>query len=866
MTSPPATVDRLLEQAAALAPAQRRDFLERAANGDRELIAEVERRPELLPAPEGFLEAAPGVPPPLGAADGPNRVRGRGERMRLWILVHPLGAGGMGSVHLAERADGAFEKQVAIKLIRTDLGSAALRRRFLTERQALAALEHPNIARLLDGGSTEGGAPYLAMEYVEGGRQIDEACRREGLAEREVLRHFLSVCDAVQYAHSRLVVHRDLKPSNVLLDRDGRIKLVDFGIAKLLQEETRAAVTAPRASSGAPAETLAGPRPLTPAYASPEQLRGESGGIATDVYSLGMLLHVVLAGELPPRQGEAGTRVLLDGDLAWITRRALAEDPRQRYPTVAHLAQDVERHLSHHPVSAAPASLGRRARLFHRRHRLAVSLAAAIVLALLTAAIVSTRSYFAADRARVRAETERKAAEQVSEFLATVLGSIDPNVAQGRDVSVLAEVIQQAARRIPRELEEQPEVAARLHRTLGTAYRRLARYSEAEGQLRRAIELQRSIGSPDAATRIELGRVLLDQARHDEADEWLTRTVEIAEAEHGADSVQRAAALVAHGEAAGLLGQSDRARQLLSAAVEILRVAGSEHEQALAGALGELGWQLATDHRADEAEPLMREALALRRRHAASEPLDLLAGLERLGYTLRVQGELDESLDLYREQVDLARRLLGPHHPHYGLALSHLGALHEVRGEHDAAQQRYLAALEVQQAALGEGHREVATTRNNLGGLYRKMGRFDDAAQEFGAAAAIYREVFGDQHPWVAIVLQNLAYASFRAGDWTLAERQLSEYLQAAARHWPAGHWQIVWFEGMRGAVLFELGRREQGERLLRDSWDSLRRDLGAEDRRVDELRALLAAIYERSGRADERRRLLAESPGSGED
>jgi eukaryotic-like serine/threonine-protein kinase len=342
--------------------------------GDPNLRTEVERLLEQHDASAGFLEQS--VWDLVDTADakwehvliGPYRV------------VRQLGHGGMGTVFLASREDAEFEQRVAIKLVRRGAGGESLLQRFRQERQILAALEHPNIARLLDGGTTSGGVPYLVMEYVEG-TPIDDYCREHNLPIDERLRLFLQLCDAVQYAHRGLVIHRDIKPANVLVTADGIPKLLDFGIAKLTSAQTDATVT----------------RLMTPDYASPEQLAGKLVTTATDVYSLGLLLFELLAGKRPfenivrtgdtepPRASSVSGLRALRGDLDRILLVALDPDPNRRYASVDKFADDVRRHLDGHPVSARGASLGYRTAKFVRRNKLFVAAAAVTVIVAIVA-------------------------------------------------------------------------------------------------------------------------------------------------------------------------------------------------------------------------------------------------------------------------------------------------------------------------------------------------------------------------------------------------------------------------------------------------------------------------------------------------
>lgn len=449
-----AALKRLLAEVAELSFAEREAHLDTCSDPTlaaeaRALLAAEAAAPGLFDRPAWAAAEGSGW---TGVADGtdaadvdlvPDTALGP------WRIDGLLGRGGMGTVYRARRADGAFEREVALKLVRGAVDLPALFVRFEAERRILAGLDHPGIARLLDAGSTPGGLPYLVLELVEG-EPIDAYCATRALAIEPLLRLFLAVCEAVAFAHQRLVLHRDLKPSNILVEPSGRPKLLDFGIAKVLDPETGAERQATL--------TRLGLRPLTPAYASPEQLRGEPLSTATDVWSLGVVLYLLLTGRLPYDEAEtsnaaraerietesllppsqvvrratssAGTAQLgwrrLRGDLDTIVATALAADLGRRYPTVEALADDLRRHLDGRPISARPASAAYRAQRFVTRHRVGVATAAAILLALAAAALFSARQ---AELARQERDLARQRFAEVRELARFLLHDVHDEVA-----------------------------------------------------------------------------------------------------------------------------------------------------------------------------------------------------------------------------------------------------------------------------------------------------------------------------------------------------------------------------------------------------------------------------------------------------
>jgi len=402
-----------------------------------------------------------------------------------------LGSGGMGTVYLASRADRQFEKQVAIKVVRAGLEHEFVLGRFRSERQILATLDHPNIARLLDGGVTVDGRPYLVMEFVEGTR-LDEYCAARDLSIDERLEVFSRICSAVQYAHERLVIHRDLKPGNILVSGAGHVKLLDFGIAKLLD-----------ASDGEERqETQPAVRMLTPLYASPEQAAGGRITTTSDIYTLGVILYELVSGVHPFRQGTQGDgpprNKRLKGDLEKIVRMALRKEPERRYRSAGQLADDVRRYREKLPVAARKETAVYLAAKFVDRHRAATAMAAGII------GVLAGGLAFTAYEARV-AQQQRTKAEYVKSFVQTTLSGADPTWSspfkQGRELRV-AEVLDVAVRRVDSELRREPLLAAELRRELALSYLGLGLYPEAE-RLARAAAVQENalLGGSDPATR-----------------------------------------------------------------------------------------------------------------------------------------------------------------------------------------------------------------------------------------------------------------------------------------------------------------------------------------------------------------------------
>ena len=826
-------IDRIVDGALDLPPDERAPYLETTCAHDATLRADVERLLRSCDADAGFLERPAGeYAAPLVASVTATTQTVTGMRVGPYRVVEEAGRGGMGVVYVAERDDDQYRRRVALKLVRRGLDDdGSVVRRFVEERQILASLEHPSIARLLDGGMTTDGLPYFAMEYVEGS-PIDRYCDERRLTVDARLSLFVNVCDAVQYAHRRLVVHRDLKPSNILVTDGGEVKLLDFGIAKLLEPDA--------ADQQAP-NTRTGLRLMTPEYASPEQLRGEPVSTASDVYSLGVLLYELLAGRRPhaaagrPAHEMARARTedevtrpsvalgrapnavaaaharstsperlrrRVGGDLDTIVLAAMRAEPERRYGSAEQLAADVRRHLTGLPVSARRDIWTYRAHKFVRRHR--VGVAAVVVIVLLLAASTVTTQLQSARIAR-----ERDTAAQVSGFLVDLFNGADPYGSAGREVTARV-LLDSGAARVARDLTEQPAIRAHLMATMGRAYYGLGRYGEARRLLEQALALrQTTLGDADtsvARTMHLLAQTMLDQGEYP-----------------GADSLyQRVLAL---------------RRRLL----------GTTHLD-VAQTLRGLG--LTRRARGDNAgaETLLREALTIQQARRA-DPLDIATTLNALGHVHRDGGRYTAAESLYRQVHDIRHTRLGEHHPDVANSLVNIGAAIASAGDYDRAEPLLRRGIASKQRSLGDEHPDVATDLSGLASLLHRKG-------ELAAAESLYRDVLQRQrrllpeaHSRTATTLLGLGTVLVARNAPLEAEPLLREALAIERRVLPAGDSRIAEVERTLGQCLVRLGRDRDAEPLLVTSFASLQTRWGPNDRRTMELRQQITEMYERLGR-----------------
>lgn len=804
----------IFDRAVELSPEERSALLDELCGDDQGLRADVEAllqaeggravferkfdqaRAELATAWVDERETA--------AAGGPAR------RIGPWQVLRELGRGGMGVVLLVERADGQFEQLAALKVIKRGMDSDALIARFLRERQILARLNHANIARLLDGGIGEDGRPYFAMEFVEGEPLVRYCARRSfGLEDR--LRIFIDVCAAVQFAHRQLVVHRDLKPSNVLVTDDGVVKLLDFGIAKLLVGDADDATVDHR------------DRPLTPTYAAPEQLSGEPVTTAADVYALGAILYELLTGRGPyDLSGEPTVeeiRTLLEstaphppskrapmdapvparrlrGDLDTIVLTALRREPERRYPTVDAFAADLRAYLDARPIAARRDSLIYSSRKFLLRHRLVVTVASVALLGLIATTAVALRE---ASRAR----TQARQAQMVTAFLIDTFRVADPKNAPGGVKLNAIDILDAGAQRLEAQLSGQPGVASRFAEVVGAIYLELGEFDRAVGLLGHALDLR---DGADAAGRANL-RTQLARAYYEKGDYAVAeKNLADALAEHrafaGASSAEVARDLALQGEIARRRGDFKTAEPLLSQALSMSRAILPPQDAQIAAELNQLAALYGDMHRIDDAAALTEQALAMFRDLYGENHLDVAENLVNLGAFRMQSGHVSQAPPLFEQATGIYRRLLPADHPLIAGALGdHARALDRL-GRYDDAEPLYLQALAMQQRLLGRQHPDVATTLNNLAVLRRHLDDFAGSADYSRQALAVWEAQGKPEHPFALGSKVNLAAALRESGDLPGSERLLREVLAARRPEFGDQHFLMAFTLDQLGVVL----------------------------------------------------------------
>jgi serine/threonine-protein kinase len=774
-----ARADRILDEALDLPAEQRVAFVASQCEGDAELQQLVERLMAQCEEDDalesgGALRGA--VARDLGFAPEDDADR-TGSTIGQYRVIRELGRGGMAVVYLAERAAGDFEQLVALKLLRKGFHSPEVINRFNRERQILASARHRSIAQLLDGGITDDGLPFIAMEYVEG-KPIDRYCDERKLTVRERLKLFVEVAEAVEYAHRNLVVHRDIKPANIMVTAEGHVKLLDFGIAKLLSESEEE-------------QTVTGVRALTPAFASPEQVSGGTITTATDVYQLGLLLYLLITGCWPYRTGStSGSALMLAivsdvptrpssvldtgqprdmeglserpskesvaaargttperlrreiaGDLDTVVLTALRKEPDRRYGSVAELAGDVDRFLDGRTISARPDTVGYRARKFVERHRLAAAVALVALIA-----VVSLVSFYTSRiaRERDRAQLEAARATEIARFLTELFEVAAPNKAKGEEITART-IVDRGVARIEEDLAGQPDLQASMMTVLGATYRELAHYEEAATLVEKAVEIRRE--------------------------------------RPGVDRLDLADALYALGRVQERMRETDGALASFGEALEIRETALGRHHPDTALVLDWLGATYFQDGKYQDAKPILEEAAASLERSFGPDSVELASALNHLALTMRDLREYSESIPMFERAISILDEQLGRDHPYAASATFNLAYSVRFAGDREKANELYHDAHDRLVVVYGPEHPNIGVVLLTHGNLLRDLGRYDEAVETQLRAIEIWKKSLGPDDIQIAWALNNLGLIEReRGGDRARAREYFREAMEFTER------------------------------------------------------------------------------------
>jgi serine/threonine protein kinase len=804
-----------------------------------------------------------------------------GERIGSYRVLGILGAGGMGEVFLAERADAEFEQRVAIKMVHGGVFSRAVQSRLKAERQILAQLDHPNIAHLLDGGTLPDGTAYLVMEYVDG-VPIDAFCDTHRLDVRARLELFVTVCAAVHYAHQNLIVHRDLKPSNILVTAGGVPKLLDFGIAKLLDERQVGQHTL--------AVTRADLRIMTPDHASPEQVRGEPITTASDVYVLGVLLYRLLSGvgpfiiesarfadieraiceRAPPLPSHAvpdadsrlaqtlsesrGTsprklRRTLQGDLDNIICMAMRKEPERRYGSAEQMAGDIRRYLQGKPVIARKDTLSYRSAKFVKRHWLPVG-TGVVVFCLVLAFTVTTYIQslrIAAERDRVAvqreaAEHERARAEEVSRFTVDLFKLSDPEVNRGNRMTA-RELLDSSTKRLREAFKDQPMTKAAMLTTVAEVYDSLGQYRDAVPILRESLALQqqsRDKGRVD--TLLELGRVLLGDGDLQGAEAPLQEALRLSQQEFGAFDLETGRALWVLGQSRHLQRQASAAIDLYQRALDIL-----ETTQAPATEVARLLDDLAQDYEGRQQLPLAKQtyerALAIDRSILGNDHPRVASHLLNLAIVTQDMGDLEHAEGLYRGAIASFEHAFGDRHPETAAAQGNYALLLQREGRLAEAEPLLRNGLDVALQVWGADNFNVGYARVSLAIVLNDEGRWREAENQLRQALAVYDKSLPQNHPYRAaalMVLARLLVNRDRAQEALPLAEQAVEIWNA---NYPESNPLVAQAHTIHGYALSRLGRRPEAAAELATALPILLAARGPDDPNVRRAQAWWADV-----------------------
>ena len=822
------------------------------------------------------------------------------RRVGPYRVLKRLGQGGMGAVYLVEQTE-PIRRRAALKLIRPGATDPETIRRFEAERQALARMNHPNIAQIFEAGANEDGQPYLVMEHVPG-IAISAYCDQHRLDLRRRLKLFIAVCEGVQHAHQKGILHRDIKPSNILVTESGDSavpKIIDFGIARTLDHQPLVAGT-----------IFTGDRLIgTPAYLSPEAIHIGEGGpdidTRSDVYSLGVLLHELLVG-VPPFEGrnflevvrniseqepaKPSTRFLtldqdtrlktawrremeasarpLQGDLDWITMKAIARERAERYGSAAELAADVARHLRNEPVLASPPSTRYRISKFIRRHKAGAGSALVLVLALVGGIVGTTLEARRANSEAHRANREAEVARQVSDLLVKLFEVSDPDEARGNTITA-RELLDIGAEKVERELAKQPLIQARLMDAIGTVYGQLGLYQQATSLLEKGLLIRQNLLEEDhlelAASLHNLAGLYYHQGDYERAEQLLLRALEIREIELGGNHREVASSLNSLVNVYHDRGEPERAEPLARRALAIQEsVLGADHPE-VAISLNDLAVHYRNRGEYEHAEPFLKRALEIREKSLGGDHRKVAESLNNLADLYRSQGRLERVEPLQRRALEIWEKVLGPDHPDVAASLYNLALHHRTLGEYKLAEPLLLRAQQIQENALGPDHPHLAFVLNTLADLRRATGDYERAEPIFRRALGIREAALGRQHPTVATSLHNFARLYGDLGDYERAEPLFQRAVRIVRETLGPEHPHLA-FNLHRLALLYhDQGEPARAGPLLEQALGIREQALGPDHPQVAESLRGLAAVYAAQGRHGEARALYARCRASTE-
>ncbi len=731
-----------------------------------------------------------------------------GKQIGSYKIIKEIATGGMGSVFLAERCDGVFEQKVALKIIKPGLSTIPIIRRFQNERQILANLHHPNIAKLFDGGVTEDRRPFFTMEYVDG-IPIDEYCDNNKLSINERLNLFIKVCSAVQYAHNNLVVHRDLKPNNILIQKDGTIKLLDFGISKVLSAESE--------QSDLPTITQAEINLITPEYSSPEQIKNSNISVSTDVYSLGLILYKLLIGrnahkfesrtfsefekviceqniskpstilikqkeevnELSDlniyksrKTNQKRLKNILSGDLDNICLMALRKEPERRYASVEMLAYDVQRYLDNLPILARKESPIYSTKKFIVRHK------AAVITAVVLFFIVNGLILFYTiqlKKERDKATLEAKKSAQVSSFLQDLFLVSDPNESKGKTITA-RELLDRGSNRLKETLTDEPEIKTQLLNTIGKVYTNLGLYNSAEEifiKIKENSALYNLKNETIIESLINLGKLYRIEGKYKLAGEILFKALEKSKNTLDKNNKLFGDCYINLGGYFYETGDYKKSYEYFKKAEKVFKEIFGEENEKIANVFYNQGILEFDKGHLDKSDSLYREAIKIEVKLKGEINADVATFQNALGQVLRHKEEYAEAKELYEKALNTRIKLFGKNHADVAHTLNHLSRLYYNQNLFDKAEPLAREALKIRLAIFDEDHPEVSASRSSLAGILFEKGKYKEAENLYRQSYQASLNKLGESHPYTPALLSNISRALIEQGKYKEGEQHL---------------------------------------------------------------------------------------------
>ena len=844
-------IDSILHGALDIPLSERDTFLAQACGGDadlREMIERMLKHSETVDHPlESSITASHPIWNDIATQSYISQELTAGDRIDVYRIIKKIGRGGMASVYLAERDDGAYRQSVAIKLLDVTRYKVELVQRFQQERQILATLDHSNIARLIGGGVTTSQQPYLVMEYIEG-TTITHYCNENELTIKERVAIFIQVAHAIQYAHSHLIIHRDIKPTNILITSAGTVKLLDFGIAKLLQGSE---------DKDAP-ETQSSLRPMTPEYASPEQLSGQALTTASDIYQLGALLFQLLTGtmvfaltgkdaslvnhivnEQDPTKPSVRVRQMgkgenngkfaailserkvnkkqlvkaLMGDLDTICLKALQLSPNRRYPTAKAFEEDLQNYQQKKPISARNDSAFYKARKFCSRHSIGVAMSVVILLGSTSGIIYHTHTVTAE---RNIAVIEAAKANEISEFMADLFRASNPNVT--RDKLTARDLLDGGLTKIREDLSEQPTLQVPLLTTIAGAYKGLGFYDEALSVVEFASKQSEDI--------------------FDDNDEGRLRICE------------------QKGSLLGLMGKYVESETVLSDCVKLSEAALGKTHPITLDALNTLGLSVWRQSRFSEAEIIFQAAIE-RKKSVDSDSEFLPALLNNLANVYLMQEEYEKAAPIHLQALQLSTALNGIDHPFTMDAMNNYAYDNMQMGEFKIAEYGFRQVIELRKKALGPTHPRVFSSLQKLGNLLTEMERYQEAEAVYAEAVSIGTQELGEDHPDVLWARNGLGQVAFKLGDLDRAESIFTEIFELTLAANGEDHFDTITFKYLLGELAAERGDFDKAELLFMQVASGFSQLIGADSEQAIYPYFSLVDLYIRQNRLDTAKKIL---------